>query len=84
MGKRDVFWKSISSEDGHGVRWPSEPHQRDQLAKDMVGSTIVGAAEATLGEVLDRLAGALPVGLSPDGRPRVLEVRGARIDIPSP
>jgi hypothetical protein len=60
MNKRDELWSSIWGTDGETIAWPAEDAERSALASNIVGATIVGAAEHVLGQSLDRLAGEPP------------------------
>jgi hypothetical protein len=71
MTKREVFWRSIWSEDGETVAWPSDAADRARLASQIVGAAIVGAAEHVLGASLDRLQGRGPAPGSDDYQKRL-------------
>ena len=60
MGKRDVFWDHVPTDEDGQIQWPEDAIERERLVRAVFGAKVIGALEAMLGEQLEIASGQPP------------------------
>ena len=60
MGKRDLFWDSVPTNDEGHLLWPADPDARTHMAGQVLGARLVGALDSILDDEVAAAEGRLP------------------------